>query len=137
MGGEPGGFIHSVIFLRSACKRSPKTTNLDRILRDLLDDVLQGYRTVQEADTTFGRHGGKTAPANRSFADYLDDRIRYATDPAVEHQLRDVLARTAQAGRVSPIDTRRINRLLADTGRAHADRLRELRAELAGSGEAR
>ena len=93
----PGGLIHSVMLLQSVHHRSPKTTNKERILRDLLDDVLQGYRTAPEAAAAYGaqtRKGGRRRQFS-TFAAYLDSRIRYATDPAVEQRLRDLLARVA------------------------------------------
>jgi len=136
---RPAGFIHYVVTPRSTRGRSPQTSNLDRILGDLLDDVLQGYRTAQEADAAYGVKlpgtGGRRRRFN-TFADYLDDRARYATDPAVEQQLRTLLAKVADGMRAGnrmtrASNTRRVNVLLAQTGRDRADRLRGLRAELA------
>ncbi len=134
----PGGLIHSVMLLQSVHHRSPKTTNKERILRDLLDDVLQGYRTAPEAAAAYGaqtRKGGRRRQFS-TFAAYLDSRIRYATDPAVEQRLRDLLARVASGADTGnsltrACDTRLVNRLLAETGRDRADWLRELGAELA------
>jgi hypothetical protein len=130
----PAGFIHSVLLLRSSHRRSPSTTNLDRILRDLLDDILQGYSTVQEADASYGVKQPGTGGRQRrfaTFAAYLDDRIHYATDPAVERQLRGLLARMGASPHCRGADTRLVNRMLDETGRERVDRLRELRAELA------
>jgi hypothetical protein len=133
------GLIHYVVTPLSTRGRSPLTTNLDRILGDMLNDVLQGYVTVREADAAYGTKLPGTGGRPRrfaTFADYLADRIRHATDPAVEQQLRVALARVADGRRAGnrlsrACDTRLVNRLLAETGQERADRLRELRAELA------
>ena len=117
-------------------RRSPNTTNLDRILSDLLHDVLQGYLTSAEADAAYGRQTGVGRKRRfPRFADYVTDRIRYAEDRAVEQHLRDLLAQSVRPARnalARSIETREINRLLEETGRARADRLRELLAELTG-----
>jgi len=136
---QPDGFIHYVVTPRSTRGRSPLTSNLDRILADLLADVLRGYLTAREADAAYGVKQPGTGGRRRrfaTFADYVADRIRFASDPAVEDQLRDLLARVASGGRAGnrlsrACDTRLVNRLLAETGAQRAERLRELRAELA------
>ena len=115
--------------------RSPQTTNKDRILADLLADVEDGILTVHEAAAAYGRQPCGAGRPRRfpTFASYLVECIRYAEDPAIERRLRELLARTGQRrpkGRAAT-ETRGINRLLARTGSARAERLRELLDELA------
>jgi hypothetical protein len=103
----------------------------------LLDRVLNGTMAPAEAHTAYGEPpAGKGRPRRfNTFADYLADRIRYAEDPAVEQDLREMLARSVGrhhygSRQARSAETVRIGRLLAETGREHADRLRELKAEL-------
>jgi hypothetical protein len=122
-------------------QRSAKTTNKDRILADLLDDVIQGYRTVWEANAAYGTKPPRSRGQPRrfaTFADYLMSRIRYAEDTEVEQHLRNLLSRAAhrQEGwddrtwTRCGAETNRINHLLKVTGKAYADQLRELLADL-------
>ena len=101
----------------------------------LLDRVLNGMMSVQEAHAEYGEPGNRRPRRFRTFADYLDERIRFAEDTAVEQQLREMLTRSVGARHYSSSQARsaetvRVDRLLGETGRAHADRLRELKAEL-------
>ena len=101
-----------------------------------LDCVLQGDMTVQEAATAYGE---QTAGAGRprrfaTFADYIADRIQYAENPAVASDLCALLTRASCGGwhvQAKSAATARINRMLAETGRDRAARLRELLAQLA------
>lgn len=125
----------------SSRQRSPKTTNLERILGDLLDDLLQGYITVQEAHAGYGSPRGRTPRRFPTFADYLTDRIQYAESPAAEQQLRALLFKAAErmSGRAGQnmearaTETKQINRLLFVTGHERAYKLRTLLADLTAS----
>jgi hypothetical protein len=134
--------IDRIVYLRPPRTRSAKTTNLDRIASDLLDDVMQGLLTVQEAAAHYGSKTTRTNGRPRrfpTFADYIADRARYAVDPEVERELLDLLtmlggrgSRGAQAAR-----TVRVNKLLAVTGAEHAARLQAmLHALLTGDAHA-
>jgi len=100
----------------------------------LLDDVLQGLRTVAEADAAYGgQDSGRAGRPRRwrTFADYLRDRIAYAESATATDEVLRLLTRAAgNGGHSSPADTMRINRLLTETGPARAAQLRELLAEL-------
>ncbi len=79
--------LDAIVHLGAPRQRSAKTTNLDRIASDLLDDVMQGLRTVHEAAAHYGRWAPKSNGRPRrfpTFADYIADRARYAACPAVE-----------------------------------------------------
>jgi hypothetical protein len=127
------------VFLPTAPVRMrPEGSNKTRILGDLLDDVLAGFLSVQEADVIYGRQTAHSLGRKRrfaSFADWLRDRIAYAESPAVERQLSKLLMTAGRRmGRkglaATAADTRLVNRLLDETGRERAARLRELLAEL-------
>jgi hypothetical protein len=125
--------LDTIIHLGAPRQRSAKTSNLDRIASDLLDDVMQGLRTVHEAAAHYGRWTPKCNGRPRrfpTFADYIADRARYATCPAVEQELRTLLSMMGGPARAQGGRTVRVNRLLAETGADRAARLRDLLAEL-------
>jgi hypothetical protein len=116
-----------------AQRRSEKTTNLDRIASDLLDDVLGGILTAHEADVAYGAGGkGGRSRTYPRFADYVAARIRYAESREVEGELLALLAKSVAPGprTVKANETRLINKMLDETGRERAERLREVLAEL-------
>ena len=119
----------------------PLPSKMVERLPALLDRVLNGAMTPTEAHAAYGGPPpGKGRPRRfNTFADYLAERIRYAEDPAVEQDLREILARSVGPHRYGSrqarsAETVRIGRLLAETGRERADRLRELKAELDDTG---
>jgi hypothetical protein len=107
-------------------------SDLTRRLRVLLDAVLAGQITVLEADQTY-RGSGRGRP--RRFADFgafLADQIRYAEGASARRELCALLAHSGRhPSRGAAIaHARRVDVLLRTTGKDHADRLRDLRAEL-------
>lgn len=135
----PANALCSVaVFCQPQRHRSGTSTDKTRVLGDLLDDILQGFKTVHEASIEYGaKVPGKGRPRRFStFADYLSERARHAEDPVVEQELRETLVRSAsqhhyRSGPMRSAETVRINRLLDETGPERATRLRELLAELA------
>jgi hypothetical protein len=123
-----------IVYLRTTPRDMPQKL-VDR-LPWWLDLVLQGDMTVTEAAEAYGRQAAGSAGRPRrfpSFADYIADRIRYAEDEAVADQLRALLMRSMQAGcrgQAQSAATVRVNRMLAETGKDRANRLRALLAEL-------
>lgn len=89
------------------------------------------------AVAAYGAHPPSPGRPRRfaAFADYLNDRIRYAEHPAADGKLYTLLVRSTDRRRCASkqalsAETARINRLLDETGRERAARLRDLLAEL-------
>jgi len=106
-----------------------------RVLSDMLDDCLQGLRSVREAAATYGaQSNGAGRPRKfRTFAEYLRDRIAYAESRATENELRRLLFASVSGHGTSQSRsamTVRVNRMLDETGKDRADRLRELLTDL-------
>jgi hypothetical protein len=112
----------------------PLSGNLDDMLRQLLDDVIQGLRSPWEASAEYGMPSGKGRPRRfPEFADYVRDRIAYAESCAAENELRRLLfASVSERGtsQARSVMTVRIDRMLNETGQDRAARLRELLADL-------
>lgn len=96
-----------------------------------LDRVLNGQMSVHEADQAYGR-GSKTRPRKHAaFADYLDERIRQAEDPAISDKLRELLSKTSRkTDQAKSAESVQIERMLDQTGKDFADKLRDLKGEL-------
>ena len=128
----PANSLTTVVHLAGPRRRVDNAPN--KVLADLLDDVLQGLRSVWEASAAYGASYGKGRPRKfRAFADYLADRVRHAEDQANERELRRLLMASVSARGASQARsamTMRINRLLDETGSERAARLRELLADL-------
>lgn len=113
----------------------PLSGNLDDKARQLLDDVIQGLRSPWEASAEYGaQYSGRGRPRRfPAFVDYLRDRIAYAESRTAENELRRLLYASVSGRGTSQARsamTARIDRLLDETGRDRATRLRELLAVL-------
>lgn len=100
-----------------------------------LDRVREGQMTAQEAEAAYGAQPKDPGRPRqfRTFGDYIDERIRQAEDPAIQNKLKLDLIKEQKAearGQAKGAETERLNRLLAETGKEAADKLRALKAEL-------
>ncbi|HVX56705.1 MAG TPA: hypothetical protein VHA37_03155 [Candidatus Saccharimonadales bacterium] len=121
-------------------QRSGKTTNLDRILADLLDDVLEGLRSPLEADAAYRNRTGARAHAHwgrerrfKTFAEFVAMEHAAASDPSLVDEVREVLYRAADRTRTATQrrnDTNRANRLLEVTDPVRISRLQDIIDEL-------
>ena len=125
--------VLSVVVFAPTIRGIPKATN--KQLPALLDHVLQGTMTAAEASAHYGSAVGTGRPrVFRTFADYVSAQARHAEDPATDQQLLALLTtatRRASTGQAKSAETRRVNRLLDETGTAYAARLRDVLADLA------
>lgn len=125
--------VLSVVVFAPTTRDIPKATN--KQLPALLDHVLQGMMTAAEAAAHYGSAKGTGRPrVFGTFADYVTAQARHAEDPETDREILALLtraARHASASQARSAETRRVNRLLDETGTAYAARLRELLADLA------
>lgn len=126
--------MHIVEPRAQARLRSPQTTDALRILGDLMDDLDDRIKSVQEVAAAYGHQAPGAGRRRRfpAFEDYLKECIRYAESTAAEVELRGLLCRAGKHGAAAArsADTRRVNTLLAHTGSARAEELRGWLAEI-------
>lgn len=127
-GNGPTGEALNTVGEEGTERATPR--NLAEKLPALLDRVLNGDMTAQEAHAEYGDPTNRRPRKFPTFSDYLDERIRHAEDPAVAEKLRAGLALTERSGQARSAETERVNKLLEETGKERAAELRRIKAEL-------
>ncbi len=105
---------------------------------ELLARVLAGKKDIHQAKAEYGEPGRGGRPRRFArFADYVHDRIAHAEHPDRDRELMALMTRGDGVAPATPqarkVQTERLERMLATTGRDYADTLRALARDLNGA----